>query len=186
MSSSSSTDSSLTRYTGRVKWFNNKTGYGFITVTDGPKDGTDVFVHHSAVRVSSEQYKYLVQGEYVDFSLSDTKTEQHEFQADDVCGVKGGKLMCETRNESRALRTQYASTKATSTDESTRQVRHRPRGQGPREEQQQETQTQQTEHFTPVKSKSAGRRRSSESGPGPNPRQSSGRGRGRPRAEPRA
>ena len=32
---------------GRVKWFNNKAGYGFITVTDGSRSGTDVFVHHS-------------------------------------------------------------------------------------------------------------------------------------------
>jgi cold shock CspA family protein len=39
--------------TGRVKWFNSKAGYGFITVTDGPKSGTDVFVHHSAIKVES-------------------------------------------------------------------------------------------------------------------------------------
>ncbi len=29
------------RFTGRVKWFNNKAGYGFITVTDGSKAGSD-------------------------------------------------------------------------------------------------------------------------------------------------
>ncbi len=95
------------RFTGRVKWFNNKAGYGFVTVTDGPKSGSDVFVHHSSIKVDSEQYKYLVQGEYIEFSLSETKTENHEYQAGDVSGIKGGKLMCETRRESRVSRTQY-------------------------------------------------------------------------------
>ena len=98
---------STERFTGRVKWFNNKAGYGFITVTDGPKSGTDVFVHHSAIKVDSEQYKYLVQGEYIEFSLSDTKTENHQFQAGEVSGINGGKLMCETRRDSRSSRTQY-------------------------------------------------------------------------------
>lgn len=91
-------------YTGRVKWFNNKAGYGFITVTDGPKSGTDVFVHHSAIKVESEQYKYLVQGEYVEFSLINTTTGGHDFQASEVCGIKGGKLMCETRRETKVSR----------------------------------------------------------------------------------
>lgn len=54
---------------GRVKWFNNKAGYGFITVTDGSRSGTDIFVHHSSVNVENQQYKYLVQGEYVEFDL---------------------------------------------------------------------------------------------------------------------
>jgi CspA family cold shock protein len=98
---------STERFTGRVKWFNNKAGYGFITVTDGPKSGTDVFVHHSAIKVDSEQYKYLVQGEYIEFSLSDTKTDTHQFQAGEVSGINGGKLMCETRRDSRSSRTQY-------------------------------------------------------------------------------
>lgn len=103
------------RFTGRVKWFNNKAGYGFVTVTDGPKSGSDVFVHHSSIKVDSEQYKYLVQGEYIEFSLSDTKTDKHEFQAGEVSGIKGGKLMCETRRESRVARTQYR----TQTDDNT-------------------------------------------------------------------
>ena len=91
-----------TSITGRVKWFNNKAGYGFITITDGDKSGTDVCVHHSRVVVSSEQYKYLVQGEYVEFELSNMEDDdKHEFQASNVRGVRGGKLMCETRNENR-------------------------------------------------------------------------------------
>ena len=56
-----------TQYIGKVKWFNNKAGFGFVTALDGEKKDTDVFVHHSAIKVSNEQYKYLVQGEYVTF-----------------------------------------------------------------------------------------------------------------------
>ena len=67
MTSSVETSSVAERHTGRVKWFNSKTGYGFVTVTDGSKSGTDVFVHHSSVQVEKEQYRYLVQGEYVQF-----------------------------------------------------------------------------------------------------------------------
>jgi len=64
------TSPTVERLLGRVKWFNNKAGYGFITVTDGSHSGSDIFVHHSAIGVSSEQYRYLVQGEYVEFGLS--------------------------------------------------------------------------------------------------------------------
>ena len=81
------------RLTGRVKWFNNKAGYGFVTVTDGSRSGSDIFVHHSAIGVSSQQYKYLVQGEYVEFVISTTQGGQHEFQAVNVSGIKGGKLI---------------------------------------------------------------------------------------------
>lgn len=95
------------RFTGRVKWFNNKAGYGFITITDGSKSGSDVFVHHSEINVISEQYKYLVQGEYVNLSLKDAKTENNDFQAGNVCGINGGKLMCESRHDNRVSRLQY-------------------------------------------------------------------------------
>ena len=95
------------RFTGRVKWFNNKAGYGFISITDGAQAGTDVFVHHSAIGVSSEQYKYLVQGEYISFNLSQTQNNAHKFQATNVLGINGGKLMCETRKEFKMSRSTY-------------------------------------------------------------------------------
>ena len=108
----SSSAVSTDRFTGRVKWFNNKAGYGFITVTDGPKSGSDVFVHHSSINVDHEQYKYLVQGEYIEFTLNTTNSEsEHEIQAGNVSGIKGGKLMCETRNETRVVRSQYRSSR---------------------------------------------------------------------------
>lgn len=104
-SESSSGTSAPVRLTGRVKWFNNKTGFGFISVVGGNdqyKDASEVFVHHSAVTVSQEQYRYLVEGEYVEFSVVTTESGDHKFQAGDVRGVKGGKLFCETRHEHRA------------------------------------------------------------------------------------
>jgi cold shock CspA family protein len=85
---------------GCVKWFNNKVGYGFITLSDGSSE-QDIFVHHSALNTSDEQYKYLVQGEYVCFELvkSTDPDSKHDFFAGNVSGVNGGKLMCETRNQ---------------------------------------------------------------------------------------
>lgn len=103
----SETETSKPKLTGRVKWFNNKTGFGFITAlegSEGVRKDTDVFVHHSTIKVAQEQYRYLVQGEYVEFVISKivkSGDSKHEFQADDVSGVKGGKLICETRLESR-------------------------------------------------------------------------------------
>ena len=99
------------RILGRVKWFNNKAGYGFITVTDGDRSGKDIFVHHSGIKVGSEQYRYLVQGEYVEFFLDDTPSGQHEVQAKSVCGINGGMLMCETRRDFRQTRFSYNSGK---------------------------------------------------------------------------
>jgi cold shock CspA family protein len=95
---------SAEKFTGRVKWFNNNAGYGFITITDGVKSGEDIFVHHTAIVVQSEQYKYLVQGEYVSLSLATTANATHETQAVGVSGINGGKLMCETRRENKSER----------------------------------------------------------------------------------
>lgn len=95
-----------TMHTGRVKWFNNKAGYGFVTelFSESDRVGEDYFVHHSALRVSTEQYKYLVQGEYVEFSLVESDSDEYEFQVGQVSGIYGGRLMCETREEMRKER----------------------------------------------------------------------------------
>ena len=89
------------RMIGQVKWFNNKAGYGFITVSDGKYVGKDIFAHYSTIRVGDTQYRYLVQGEYVEFQLSISTNTAHEFQATHISGIKGGLLMCETRQSTR-------------------------------------------------------------------------------------
>ena len=92
---------------GKVKWFNNKAGYGFCTVIGddgGDRVGEDIFAHHTGVKVDSEQYKYLVQGEYVQFTLRESDSGSHPYQAAELSGPWGGSLMCETRNEQRQQR----------------------------------------------------------------------------------
>jgi cold shock CspA family protein len=101
MSSSSNVSSSAQRTTGRVKWFNNKAGYGFITATTGTQAGTDVFAHHSGLSVANQQYRYLVQGEYVEFQMNAVEGGAHRFQAADITGIGRGMLMCETRRSFR-------------------------------------------------------------------------------------
>jgi cold shock CspA family protein len=127
--------SAVSKTSGRVKWFNNKSGYGFITISAGEHEGTDIFVHHSSITVDKEQYRYLVQGEYVEFVLKEMVDSDHKWQASDVSGISGGKLMCETRLETRATRTETTTVAPTSTTQKTQRssYRVRPHGPGPRE-----------------------------------------------------
>ena len=53
---------------GRVKWFNNEKGYGFIEY-DG-LNNEDVFVHYSAIE--QDGYKSLKEGQIVEFTLIET------------------------------------------------------------------------------------------------------------------
>lgn len=88
-----------TSNTGRVKWFNNKAGYGFITWSPSADDmKEDVFVHHSALSTEQDQFRYLVEGEYVTFSITEVN---NKIIATNVTGPDGGKLMCETRRDRR-------------------------------------------------------------------------------------
>jgi CspA family cold shock protein len=85
---------------GQVKWFNSKAGYGFITALEGDMKSRDIFVHYSSIMVKDDdKYKYLVQGECVEFELSTPTRGEHEFIAVAVTGVRGGELMCTIRKQ---------------------------------------------------------------------------------------
>ena len=58
-----SEEEKVARIRGKVKWFNNAKGFGFI----GRDDGPDVFVHYSAI--ASEGYKSLQEGDDVEFEI---------------------------------------------------------------------------------------------------------------------
>lgn len=64
---------------GRVKWFNNDKGYGFIEY----KENEDIFVHYSAI--NQDGYKTLSEGQYVEFNLLETTKG---YQALDVVVIK--------------------------------------------------------------------------------------------------
>lgn len=51
--------------TGKVKWFNDAKGYGFITPDNG---GKDVFVHHTAIQ--SEGFRSLAEGQEVEYETA--------------------------------------------------------------------------------------------------------------------
>ena len=52
---------------GRIKWFNDAKGYGFIEQSDGE----DVFVHFSAINM--EGFKTLTEGQEVEFEIRQTE-----------------------------------------------------------------------------------------------------------------
>lgn len=54
------------RLTGKVKWFNENKGYGFILQADG----RDVFVHYSEIK--EDGYRTLAEGEMVEFEVAES------------------------------------------------------------------------------------------------------------------
>ncbi|MFZ5503633.1 MAG: cold-shock protein [Pseudomonadota bacterium] len=65
--------------TGKVKWFNDAKGFGFITPDDG---GEDLFAHFSAIQ--GDGFKTLPEGQAVSF---DVTTGPKGKQASNICRV---------------------------------------------------------------------------------------------------
>lgn len=55
-------------FKGKVKWFNNQKGYGFLV----SEDGTEFFVHYSGIN-TTEKFKSLAEDENVVFDVIDTE-----------------------------------------------------------------------------------------------------------------
>ena len=52
---------------GTVKWFNSRKGFGFIT----SEDGSDVFVHFSAIKKEADEYATLNENDEVEFDITE-------------------------------------------------------------------------------------------------------------------
>jgi CspA family cold shock protein len=82
-------------FTGQTKWFNDKLGFGFITICSGDKKGTDIFCHHSDIKPVNSSYKTLSKGEYVQFNIIQGKID---LQAINITGINEGPLLCDCNN----------------------------------------------------------------------------------------
>jgi len=96
------------RVIGCVKFFDKSAGFGFVSVLKNAElpnfSEKDIFAHFSGIHSENEkQYKYLVKGEYVEFLIVPSTKQNPDgtpvvdkYNAVDITGIQGGKLMCET------------------------------------------------------------------------------------------
>lgn len=85
-------ENSVGEYTGRVKWFNKKKGYGFITLLTNDEEDKDVFFHYSSI--VSDNFKILFPGEYVSF---DTITVENKVNCTNIRGIMGNELLIDNK-----------------------------------------------------------------------------------------
>lgn len=73
-------------YTGRVKWFNKNDGHGFIRNVDDPSQ--EIFVHHTELKVKSDCFRYLTEGEYVEYEVGLATNDKYTEQAKNITGIR--------------------------------------------------------------------------------------------------
>jgi cold shock CspA family protein len=111
---------------GCVKWFNKRSGYGFVVAIGDQSHYGDVFVHHSQLRISDPNvYKTLITGEYVQFEITPSSSGKHKYQANNVTGVYGGKLLCENSPVARVPRSTTQSVESRNIEEVATQPKYR-------------------------------------------------------------
>jgi len=118
----------MSQFVGQVKWFNKRGGYGFITcLTDGEHKSEDIFVYHDDIVTTADCFRFLVQGETVQFELGDSQNSEHKYQAKNVSGVSGADLACERPRPQRRPRTERPRRETSSRE----QHRRKPTTRGP-------------------------------------------------------
>lgn len=91
----------IPRQRGRVKWFNRATGFGFIDIYPNKDiNMKSVFVYYSSILINENakgaRYRYLVQGEEVEFELAKPVNDAYDLHAVNVTGIGGGLLICDS------------------------------------------------------------------------------------------
>ncbi|HHJ1299591.1 cold shock domain-containing protein CspD [Pseudomonas sp. P1B16] len=79
---------------GKVKWFNNAKGYGFIN-EDGKSD--DLFAHYSAIQMDG--YKTLKAGQAVEFEIIQGPKGLHAVKIMDAVTAAAAKAQSQTASE---------------------------------------------------------------------------------------
>jgi len=91
-------------HVGRVKWFNDTTGFGFIKTMEshtdfGIEEGGDIFVHVSDIKPQHNTFNPAIYtGEYVQFYVvpnGQDKGGNRRVKAGLITGVAGGPLLCD-------------------------------------------------------------------------------------------
>ena len=90
---SSEQSSASSRQSGRVKWFDNRKGYGFI---NNLSNNAEVFVHHTGLKSQNGVFRTLYPGEYVEFDTHFDSQSNRDY-AVNVSGIQGGALLCENQ-----------------------------------------------------------------------------------------
>jgi len=79
---------------GRVKWFNNAKGYGFILPDEG---GEDYFAHYSSIQM--EGYKTLKAGQPVTFEILEGSKGSHAVNIQELESGSDSEPAAETDSE---------------------------------------------------------------------------------------